>query len=377
MDVILLITGLFLLVVYLIFIYSIYFGLKKLSKEKTGSGQPEFISIIIPFRNESANILNSLKSIAALNYPAEKFETIYINDCSTDDSFQKLADTEKPSNVRLLNYVNVISELAFKKKAVEFGIQNSRGEIIVITDADCIHHSNWLNSLIENFNNNTAMVSGPVEFISDGTFFNELQKLEFEGLILAGAGLIGLGRPTICSAANLAFRKNVFHSVGGYNDNLNLSSGDDELLMQKIHSQTNFEIKFSTHPDSIVKTSPNKNVPEFFEQRRRWSSKGFFYKNRFLIFILLLIFLFYISLPAQLILGILYQPVFIWNFIASFSLKMLVEFLVLRKGKNMLFKGMKLQMLPVAEIFQIPYIIIAPILGVFGNFKWKGRKLKR
>ncbi|MFH1195311.1 MAG: glycosyltransferase [bacterium] len=377
MNIFFTVIGLFLLLYYLGFIIWIRFGLSRLVKNKSEGARVEFISIIIPFRNESANILNSLKSISSLNYPTDKFEALYINDSSTDDSFAKIENASKPSNIKLLNFVDLSSKYAFKKKAVEFGIQNAQGQIIVLTDTDCTHHPEWLFAMINNFDADTAMVSGPVEFLSDGSVFHEFQKLEFEGLIEAGAGLIGNNNPTICSAANLAFRKEAFYLVGGYKDNMNLSSGDDEFLMQKIHRQTDYKIKFSLHPDSIVKTDPNKNISQFFEQRRRWSSKGFFYKSKFLIFTLVLIFLFYISLPVQLILGIFYQPYFILMFLLSLLLKMFIEFLVLRKGKKLLFKDLKLRFIPAAEIFQIPYIIIAPLLGLLGNFNWKGRKLKR
>lgn len=51
------------------------------------------------------------------------------------------------------------------------------------------------------------MVAGPVDFETDGNFFSDFQRIEYAGLILTGAGLIGIGKPTICSAANLAYRK--------------------------------------------------------------------------------------------------------------------------------------------------------------------------
>ncbi|MBK9099224.1 MAG: hypothetical protein IPM14_14120 [bacterium] len=37
-------------------------------------------------------------------------------------------------------------------------------EIIVTTDADCIHDEEWLNSLMQSFDPVTGFVSGPVEF---------------------------------------------------------------------------------------------------------------------------------------------------------------------------------------------------------------------
>ncbi len=130
---------------------------------------------------------------------------------------------------------------------------------------------------------NTAFVSGPVEFMSNGSFFYEIQKLEFSSLIFVGAGLIGIKSPIICNAANLGFRKSVFFEVGGYNDNLLLSSGDDEFLMQKIARQTNYDIKFCLNKNAIAYTLPNENLSQFYQQRKRWASKGFHYVDKSIV----------------------------------------------------------------------------------------------
>ncbi len=87
--------------------------------------------------------------------------------------------------------------------------------------------------MIIGFEANTGLISGPVSFIESESLFSKLQKLEFAGLVLSGAGLIGNKTPMIANSANLAFRKSVFDKVGGYKDMMHLSSGDDELFNAK------------------------------------------------------------------------------------------------------------------------------------------------
>ncbi len=41
---------------------------------------------------------------------------------------------------------------------------------------------------------------------------------------------------------------------------MNLSSGDDELLMQKIAKDSDFKVKFCIDKKAIVKTSANKTI---------------------------------------------------------------------------------------------------------------------
>jgi hypothetical protein len=54
-----------------------------------------------------------------------------------------------------------------------------------------------------------------------------------------------------------------------------------------------------------------------------------------------------------------------------------MEFLIIRTGAKQLFSSKILRPFIPAEILHIPYIIIAGISGIFGNYLWKDRKIKR
>lgn len=366
-----------LLLHYIYFLLKIYNGLLKLQENKKKDIPSEFISIVIPFRNESEYISANLESLQNQEYPSDKFEIVYVNDFSEDNSTEILKNSARLPNIRVIDVPEVFSVNAHKKRAVRFGIENAKGDIIVTTDADCICPPEWLKTILSDFDENTAFVSAPVEFIELKGLFNRLQRLEFAGLVLTGAGLIGAGSPTICNAANITYRKSVYEQVGGFNDNLNLSSGDDELLMQKIRRVTNHKIKFCYNKKAVVKTYPNKRISDFYQQRKRWSSKGLFYADKTLILKLILIYLFYLSLPVQLAAGIFYSAGYLLLFFVSFILKFIIEYKILKRGTE-LFEFRKLPVImTLAELLHIPYILIAGVSGFFGGFQWKGRHLKR
>ena len=377
LEFILIIIFVLLLIHYIIFLSLIYKGLLKLRPNTISQIPEKLVSVIIPFRNESEIILKNLKSIESQDYPPAKYEVIYVNDFSTDDSVEILAKNKNKDNIRIISVPENYSVNAHKKRAVTYGIENSTGDIIVTTDADCIYDESWLCSLLQNFDKETAFVSGPVEFIDDEKFFSEIQKMEFAGLVLTGAGLIGSGNSTICNAANIAYRRKVFNEVDGFNDHLDLSSGDDELLMQKIASDTKYKIKFSVDKKSVVRTSSNKSIGEFYHQRKRWASKGLFYNDKSLIFKLILIYFFYIGLIAQTFLSIFLSWYFILTLAVSLLLKLFFEFRIMIKGKRLLFPRLSLKTFIGAEFFQIFYIILAGFAGMFGNLQWKERKIKR
>ncbi len=92
----------FLLIFYSAFLISILIGLKKLRSSKSNQIPEEFVSVIIPFRNESENIIAHVKSIINQNYPNDRYEVIYINDNSTDDSLQLLSEFSKPDRIKVL-----------------------------------------------------------------------------------------------------------------------------------------------------------------------------------------------------------------------------------------------------------------------------------
>jgi cellulose synthase/poly-beta-1,6-N-acetylglucosamine synthase-like glycosyltransferase len=371
----------FLVLFYSYFLSGILRGLNTLISEslkvKDTPLPDEYISIIIPFRNESNNIIESLSSIERQDYPKDKFEVIFVNDFSGDGSLELLLKTEKSLNIKVISVPEEYSKYQHKKRAIRFGIENSSGSIIVTTDADCIHNNKWLKSLVGQFDEETGFISGPVEFIEESTFFNRLQKLEFAGLVLTGAGLIEIKKPIICNAANIAYRRKAFEQVSGFSYKHSLSSGDDELLMQKIKKETNYKIKFSMNKEAVVRTSANRSLNQFYQQRKRWASKGLFYSNQFLILKLVLIFLFYLSFPLQLVLGIFYNPIFIISMLICFSIKAMMEYLILKTGAENLFNNSILRPFIPAELLHIPYILIAGISGVIGNYIWKERKIKR
>jgi cellulose synthase/poly-beta-1,6-N-acetylglucosamine synthase-like glycosyltransferase len=368
---------LILLIHYVIFLSKIYFGLSKLTNNVSEKIPEELVSIIVPFRNEEKNIVKTYINLTSQNYLKEKFEVIFINDSSDDNSLQLIENIPHKENVFVYSVPKDYSTNAHKKRAIRFGIEKSRGEIIVTTDADCIHQEDWLKSLLKFMDEKTGFVSGPVEFVSDSSLFSRMQRLEFAGLVITGAGLIGSGNPIICNAANIAYRKKTFDEVGGFTYQMSLSSGDDELLMQKIHLDTDYKIKFALDKNAIVSTEANPTLQEFYHQRKRWASKGLFYGDNFLLIKLVLIFLFYLSLLVQPILGLILSTKFFLIFIISILIKLSAEYLVLKNGASLLFDSQILKPFLITEILQVPYILVSGFMGMFGNLVWKDRKIKR
>lgn len=363
------------LLIYVAFILFIWRGLKRKEINKKSDKKP-FLSVIIPCRNEVDNIEGLLNSLLSQDYPAGKYEIILIDDNSTDGTVDAIRNHQSDKRITLLANDSGDLKSGFKKNAIETGINSAKGEIIVTTDADCRQPVRWLSLIAENFTEKTGFLAGPVKIKPDNSLFSRLQSLEFAGLMLSAAGLIKAGFPVTCSAANLAYRKKAFLDVNGYKDNSNLSSGDDELLMQKIDKSGKYEVRYLWEPDAVVTTESAGKLKSFFEQRRRWASKSLFYKKPLLTLTLALIYLFFLSIPAAFVVSFFY-PAY-WDYlITALGAKILVDFLVMGNGRNFFYDGYLLRYFGLAELLHAPYIIISAFAGLFGNFEWKERKLER
>lgn len=364
---ILIFITLFAAVFYVSFLVRIFFGLSRLSVSNNKNVELPDVTVIIPFRNEEASLRSSLQSLEAQTYPRDKFKCIYIDDHSTDQG----PDIIREYKGQLLLEI-IENEQKGKKQAIELAVRNIDSDIVVITDADCVHPKGWLESLVSNFEEDTGFIAGPVKFASKGGLFDSLQQLEFSGIVIAFAGLIASGMPFTCSAANIAFRKQAFVDVNGYQDNLHVPSGDDEFLMQKIAYESDWKVKYAVGKDVVVETKANKGIGEFINQRSRWASKGFNYIESLITLQLLVIFIFFVSIPINFIMAFI-DARYLLTGLLAFILKFLVEYLVLLKGKKKIFNELSLKYFWLAELLHIPYIIIVSLLGTLGIYSWKGR----
>lgn len=369
-----------LFLIYLTFLGFLFVGLFRLKQRRFSNNLN--VSVIIPFRNESHNLVRCIESVLTQNFPSDKFEIILVDDHSDDDYEEKLRDYLIHKRITLLKLRSDADGYG-KKNAIEKGIQMAKNEIIVTSDADCYHQKDWLKTLIESFDDDTGFVAGKVIYDGCKNFFEELQKIEFASLVSIGASFIGNEIPLIANGASCGYRKDLFLRVGGFKDNLNLVSGDEEFLMQKIWLQTNYKITFNKSKNSTTITQPISEFSKFINQRKRWVSKVLHYKNFYAIPLLILLYIFHVTLLTNIIIGLFDQKVFT-SILIVLLIKGLVDFIYMINAysllslsetkKNMIYL---ILLFPLAEIAHIFYISIVPILSALSGFDWKGRKYKK
>ena len=367
---------LFLGAFYAAIIFWFYMGIQREARrEKKGSiGRPT-ISVIIPARNESDRIRPILHSLASQSYPAHLTEILIVDDYSSDDTAAVVSEflaEQELQQFRLLPNERQGDGPTYKKNAVTFALGQARGELILTTDADCRVQPGWIESMVAAYDDDIGMVCGLVTFDPklENRLFHKMQALEFAGLVFCGVGAIGNRYPMICNASNLSYRREAFEAVGGFAGHEHLPSGDDDLFMQDLHRKTRWKVRYNLNPDSINYTQPVDNVAAFLNQRSRWASKGRHYPGFLTTLLLSLIYFFYLLL-------LILMPVTVFGgfsikiLIAGILLKVVPESLVVYRSLDVLKRRDLLALIPVVEILQIPYIVMAGFAGFFNLFKWK------
>lgn len=331
------------------------------------------VSLLIPVRNESQNLKIIFDSISCLD-PAPD-EVIWIDDNSEDASVDILK--EKIEKYAGPSQMMVITNSGLgKKDAIGTAISRSSGEWIVTSDADCNLPKNWLSEMLPLFNSSKIQFfSGPVFIHSAKGFFNAFQQLDWASIALLSNAGVASGNPLMASAANMAYRKNAFQSINGYESNDSLLSGDDEFLLKAIVKAYGLE-SIAYNKATFVKTNAHQTWQELFEQRARWISKWKSHDSlshaltSFLSFLVQLIFL---SSLILLCLGKVGAAIVA----AIWLLKIIIEYVILNKILKYFRLNVRFLFYPLASIFYPFYVVLCIFKMAKGGVSWKGRKIKK
>lgn len=296
-------------------------------KNKSEAG----ISIVVAAKNEEENIQNLIQSIYAGDYDAQNFEVIVVDDQSTDKTFTAVKEMEvNYKNLRVISSIG--KPFPGKKGALAIGINESRNNYILITDADCIVSKKWISAFTEEFNNGNDFVFGAapltnnlpdMKFLSeqdnqykmrkgflsrgllrngslknhskdDGHFDqrekslsqfetkpikneqtsnenNFISKLScFENLrsSLLTFTASKLGMPYSAAARSFGFKKSSFEKLEGYSRTTETLSGDDDLLLREA-VKAKMGIGCITEPDAFVYSETKKSFNEYLIQKSR------------------------------------------------------------------------------------------------------------
>ncbi|MFH0733985.1 MAG: glycosyltransferase [bacterium] len=273
----------FLLSIYLLInLFIIYFTQKNEKPAETKNYKSLTFSIIISLKNEEYNIKNLIDSLKDINYNINNYEIIFIDDNSSDNTFELIHNFSAClSNFKILTSKNKIYPA--KKGALDIGIKEAKNDYILITDADCIIPTDWINEYNKKFNNNFHLVFGASPFIQKSSFINKFSCFENLRTLILTFFASKINFPYSAAARNIGFKKSFYFKIDGFSNMLDTYSGDDDLLIREA-IKNNAKIGVLTNNNSFVYSSTKNTVSNFLKQKFRHTSTSYHYSLKQLIF---------------------------------------------------------------------------------------------
>ena len=330
------------------------------------------VSILIAARNESAGIRATLDSVLTQDY-AGKWEVWVADDRSDDDTPKILAEyVKRDPRLHVLTIREIPEGVSPKKHALSQLIDACDGEILCLTDADCIVKPTWVSGIVREFEPGIELVAGHSYIPTEPGKSKVIVCMQaVETLIYRVAGTAGLAMhlPLTSTGNNLAYRKSFFKSVHGFDNVLKIQSGDDDLLMQKLAADRPWAMRYCIAESTFVTTSGKETLHELWEQRKRWASKTIYYTPK-IVFVLSMVFLFLVMQCVTAVLAPFSFEILIAALVA-FVAKCIGDLVLILRGLRVFRQEHLLKWCIPVEFIHAPFTVLAVLFGLFGRFKWK------
>ena len=278
------------------------------------------ISIIVPAHNEEITVVDTVRSLLALDY--HSYEIIVVDDGSSDATSEVLAKAfdmhvvHRPIRCRIecrreecvyetsaqkVPLTLIRKENGGKADALNMGINASTFPYFICMDADSVLQYDSLRRIAQPVleDGKVVAVGGIVRISNDVELENGrvkryrlprsilafMQVLEYDRSFLASRILFDrFNGSLIISGAFGLFKKDTVIAVGGYD---NKTMGEDMELVVKLHEYCtingiDYAIRYAT--DAICWTQVPERLRDLCKQRKRWHLGLFqsMYKHRIL-----------------------------------------------------------------------------------------------
>ena len=288
------------------------------------------------------------------DYP--DFEVIVVNDRSWDGSADVLEEfCAVYPNLRVINLDEKVNHICGKKLAVTLGIKGAIHENLLFTDADCYPSSDkWIKKMTPQFVSST-LILGFSPYENQKGILNKLIRfdaiyvgIQYLSYAMAGIPYMGVGR-------NMAYKRELFYSVGGFRSHYALQSGDDDLFVNEAAQKNFTHVIFE--PDSQMISYPKRTFKDWWRQKSRHFTTSDRYKfiHKFLLALYPVSgLIFYLTFVV-----LLFAEQYRLTVLILLIVKVLIQLLVLIKPIRLLGGKDLVYLTPFLELF---LIVLHPII---------------
>ncbi|HEX7300467.1 MAG TPA: glycosyltransferase [Solirubrobacteraceae bacterium] len=221
-----------------------------------------FVSVVVAAYREEEVIDGTLEALLSLDYPS--YEVIVVDDGSTDRTAELVRRRMLQDN-RLRLIEKRVNE--GKAMALNDAMPVTRGEIIVIVDADIRPRPDVLRWMVPHFRHGrVAAVAGNPQVTNTRSLLAKLQATEFASIVsvLRRAQRVW-GRILTVSGAICAFRKSAVVDVGLFDPD---KVTEDIALTWKLQRRF-YDVRYE--PRAVVAMQVPETFAALWKQRKRWA----------------------------------------------------------------------------------------------------------
>lgn len=206
-----------------------------------------FVSVIVPVRNDGDRLAKCLAALYHQSYPYSRYEVVVVDNNSTEDIYSVC---QPFPNVCYYQETKPGNNAARNR-----GVVAAKGDIIAITDADCIPHSNWLAAGVRSLQAHprAGIIGGHIQFFFQG---KRPTPVEYADSISYLQQQVYVMRDHYAAGANLFTHRAVVEQVGAFDDRL-LNLGDKEFG-QRVYA-AGWQVVF--YPEAVV-FHPARTTPQ-------------------------------------------------------------------------------------------------------------------
>ncbi len=326
-------------------------------------------SIIVAARNEAGSIESCLQALKRQDYEGA-MEVVVIDDRSRDDTAARVL--EQAREWPRLKLVRAREKGPFrcpKKSALARGIDASGGELLLFTDADCRPPPGWVRSTAAHFADDVGLVAGYACFRPGKSARLGLLALDNLAVAALSAGSVGMGHVLACTGRNLAYRRQVYEEVGGFESIGHLIGGDDVYFARLVARRSGWRLVYNRAAEAAVPCNPGSGGwADLMQQKLRHASKAGHYRG-FALVLAAVVYLFHLLLLAGAA-----RMALQWSWdallLSVWGVRFLVDFILLWSFAPVRERGL-IAYLPLLELLYIPYVLVFTVLGRLGWFRWK------
>lgn len=339
------------------------------ARQRTTPGKRPFVSVIVAARNEEHNIGRCLESLSRLSWPHELLEVIVVNDRSDDATPAIVSDyASRFPFVTLLSATPGTGHLAGKTNAVTQGIDASRGEIIMMTDADCSVPPSWIEETVKYYTDDSIGLVPGFTAIRHRNLFEAIQTIDWFGLFTVASATNSLGFPVTAVGTNFTVRRAAYDAVGGFRG-IPFSVTEDYALFHAVTSHPDYRAVFPMDASALVTSEPCPTWKDLYRQRKRWftGGKGMDFASMGIFGVIW-------------VMHVLLMTAFVIDpgiALTALAIKACADVLLVLPALIRFRQPGLLLVLPFYELYFFAYVVaFPPIVLVHGNVVWKDQKFK-